>query len=483
MAASHDNDPRSTVSISRIVSVLPKLVQPQRVLTLSNLDRQCPTLMHLVFFYNNLSHQALEDLSLNSVFSKLKSGLEETLTLWYPGAGRLRPNQGDGKLNLWCNNHGAVLAEAETSIRISQLGNLSEYKEFFEKLVYKPDFDGNFSNMPLIVAQVTKFGCGGYSIGIGTSHSLFDGPATYEFLSAWASNSEIVKGRSRSDVVPKPVHERGILLSGSLHQATKGTKNFPSNSGLNIAKKGSAMAIDHLYQLIMQTASGQKGFPLEIGGPSDQRKCVLKTYHISGAMIEDLKRKHFPMKRGSLPFSTFEVLAAHLWKARTKALQVRKERVMCLQFAVDIRSKTSPPLAKAFTGNAYVLASVMMAAWEVEETSHEAIVEKIREAKNSVNHDYVKAYVEALDAPQQGNSLPPLMELTLVSDWTRMPFHAVQFFPGKATYACPLLTPMPQVAYFMQSPLDDSAVDVRIGFETATDVVSAFTECFFTIHR
>ena len=156
MAAPHDDDPRNMVSISRIVSVHPKLVQPQRVLTLSNLDRQCPNLMQLVFFYNNLPHQTLKDLSLNSVFSNLKSGLEETLTLWYPSAGRLGTNQSDGKLNLWCNNQGAVLAEAETCVKISQLGNLSEYNEFFEKLVYKPAFDGNFSNMPLIVAQVRQ---------------------------------------------------------------------------------------------------------------------------------------------------------------------------------------------------------------------------------------------------------------------------------------------------------------------------------------
>ena len=151
MAAPHENDGR--VSISRVVSVHPKLQQPQRLLNLSNLDRQCPILMHLVFFYHT-SQQTLKDLSLNSVFNSLKSGLEETLTVWYPGAGRLRPNQSDGKLNLWCNNQGTILVAAETPVKISQLGDLSQYSEFLEKLVYKPDFDGNFSNMPLIVAQV-----------------------------------------------------------------------------------------------------------------------------------------------------------------------------------------------------------------------------------------------------------------------------------------------------------------------------------------
>ena len=136
-----------------------------------------------------------------------------------------------------------------------------------------------------------------------------------------------------------------------------------------------------------------------------------------------------------------------------------------------------PPLPKGFSGNAYVLASVMMSVGELEQASHEGIIEKIREAKNAVNHNYVKAYIEALELGPQA-SLPPLKELTLVSDWTRMPFHNIEFFHGKAAYACPLATPIPQVAYFMQSPIDNGGVDMRIGLEAET--ISAFTECFLS---
>lgn len=148
--------------------------------------------------------------------------------------------------------------------------------------------------------------------------------------------------------------------------------------------------------------------------------------------------------------------------------------MVCLQFAVDTRNKMVPPLPKGFTGNAYVLASIMMSMGELEHASYEGIIEKIREAKNSVNHDYVRGYIEALEGPQ--GSLPPLKELTLVSDWTRMPFHNIEFFHGKAAYACPLATPIPQVAYFMQSPTDNGGVDVRIGIEAET--LDAFTDCF-----
>lgn len=150
------NSGPNMVSLSRVVPVYPKQVQPhERVLSLSNLDRQCPILMYLVLFYKPC--QGLKDyLCVNdSVIRRLKSGLEETLSLWYPAAGRLRASQSDGKLNLWCNNEGAIMVEAHTHLTLDQLGDLSHYNQFFENLVYKPPFHPDFSNMPLVVAQVT----------------------------------------------------------------------------------------------------------------------------------------------------------------------------------------------------------------------------------------------------------------------------------------------------------------------------------------
>lgn len=142
----------SVVSVTKRVCVYPKTLRPQHLLSLSNLDRQCPILMYLVFFYS--PSLALKNLSISTVFSSLKSSLEETLSAWYPAAGRLSSNPSDGKLDLWCNNAGAILVEAVTEVRISELGDLSQYKEFHEKLVFKPAFHGNFSDMPLLVAQV-----------------------------------------------------------------------------------------------------------------------------------------------------------------------------------------------------------------------------------------------------------------------------------------------------------------------------------------
>ncbi|KAJ6924869.1 hypothetical protein NC652_017976 [Populus alba x Populus x berolinensis] len=82
---------------------------------------------------------------------------------------------------------------------------------------------------------------------------------------------------------------------------------------------------------------------------------------------------------------------------------------------MDIRNKMMPPLSKGFSGSAYVLISVALTAGELEEGSHEAQIEKIKEAKNSVN----------------------------ISDWTRMPFHKVDFLHGDAACASPLVTSNP----------------------------------------
>ncbi|XP_073111680.1 brassinosteroid-related acyltransferase 1-like [Elaeis guineensis] len=149
-------------------------------------------------------------------------------------------------------------------------------------------------------------------------------------------------------------------------------------------------------------------------------------------------------------------------KARTKALGIQKDRIVCLQFAVDTRTRMDPPLPKEFTGNAYVLSSISCTSGELERESMATIIEKIKEAKQAVTNDYyVGAYLEALEAPQ--GVLPPLPELTMVSDWTRTPYHKVDFGIGDAVYVSPLASPFQQVAYFMQSPIDGGGIDVRIG--------------------
>ncbi|KAL7112365.1 hypothetical protein ACP275_05G147400 [Erythranthe tilingii] len=457
------------VSITKSISVYPKLVSddPPKILTLSNLDRQCPSLMYMVFFYKSIDNGH----SIDSVSSRLESSLEATLSTWYPAAGRLSFSDGDdGKLllNILCNNAGAILVQAVTQVKISDLGDLSVYNDFFENLVFKPatTTDGNITEMPLLVAQVTKFECGGYSIGMGSSHSVFDGISAFEFFKAWARESQLGGSKGGGHKAEAVVHERGkaLLLMQNIEINPHSTI---SNNNIN------PTAIHHLYQLINQ----KQQQALLITSDDDQETnnntddLVFKTFRVSSAMIQSLRDKAAfggdnPQKTDKLlSCSSFQLLAAHLWKVRTKALGVERERKVCLQFAVDIRKKMVPQLPKGFSGNGYVLASIITTAGELEEQSHRYIIERINETKNSINEEYVKAYIKALQAQEKGttSTLPPLPELTVVSDWTRIPFHTVDFFGEEAVYASPLIPPVPHVAYFMQNPIHTGAVDLRIG--------------------
>ncbi|KAL0739309.1 hypothetical protein Bca4012_015519 [Brassica carinata] len=423
----------------------------KKLITLSPLDRQCPLLMYLVFFYKKTTTRAFD-----SVLSNLKLGLEETLSVWYTAAGRLCLDGSGCKLNLRCNGGGAIMVEAvATGVKLSELGDLTQYNEFYETLVYKPSFDGDFSAMPLVVGQVTKFACGGYSIGIGTSHSLFDGISAYEFLRAWALNShnhDKSNGKitnKKDNLTIKPVHDRGNLLV-----------NCNANRSRDAIQVTKAAAIYHLYQLIKQTmmTHQEQNHNFELG---DSGNFVIKTFDLNGEAIETMMKK----SPEGFSCSSFEFLAAHLWKARTRALRLRKEAMVCLQFAVDIRKRTVPPLPEGYSGNAYVLASVASTAGELlEELTLESIVNKIREAKKSIDQDYINAYMEALGGGEQRNdgNLPPIKELTLISDWSKMPFHNVGFGNGgePADYVAPLCPPVPQVAYFMKNPKDARGVIV-----------------------
>lgn len=150
--------------------------------------------------------------------------------------------------------------------------------------------------------------------------------------------------------------------------------------------------------------------------------------------------------------------------------------MVCLQFAVDARNKLMPPLPKGFSGNAFVLASVALTAKQLEEESYKTIIEMIRNAKSRVDNDYISAYQQGLEGPQA--SLPPLKELTVVSDWTRMPFHKIEFLHGVAAYASPLKPPILEVAYFLQSPTDSQSIDVQVPLLSHT--LDAFSSYFLT---
>ncbi|CAK9174784.1 unnamed protein product [Ilex paraguariensis] len=134
---------------------------------------------------------------------------------------------------------------------------------------------------------------------------------------------------------------------------------------------------------------------------------------------------------------------------------------ICLQFPVDSRRRIQPPLGEKFTGNAFVLASVSCLAKDLlEEPLHTTIL-KIQAAKAVIIDEYIKLYAKALESTDK--FFPSMRELTIVTDWLKFPFHALNFGWGKVSSAALLATPVPKTAFLMLNLEEPDGYLVRMG--------------------
>ncbi|XP_039169734.1 spermidine hydroxycinnamoyl transferase-like [Eucalyptus grandis] len=112
-----------------------------------------------------------------------------------------------GKLVVDCQKKlGVPFVEAISNRDIESLGDTRVlYSDVLGKLIYKDPTEDIPEVAPLLTAQVTKFRCGGFTIGIAIDHCMVDGGSTMDFMNTWA---KIARGKPLSLV---PSHDRIIL--------------------------------------------------------------------------------------------------------------------------------------------------------------------------------------------------------------------------------------------------------------------------------
>ncbi|PON46288.1 Transferase [Trema orientale] len=413
---------------------------------------------------------------------RVKRGLERVLVTWFPAAGRLRINEGTGKLEIDCNNEGALLTIAETFSKLEELGNLHEYKTCYEELVPQlPQNSENISHNPLVAVQITKFSCGGISIGFGGSHALFDGFGAFKFLACWA---HISSGKDETELIT-PNHSRQRLLNTI--STTSGTPTssstdclFGAGSSSSIYKQEHVAGIQDLYGIPMRAmASDDRCWESELAkfGQIESQGLRLVTLCMEKEAVETWKG--LAVQSGKLyKCSTFDVLCAHVWKARVRALSLEPNTNICLQFPINSRNRLQPPLGDNFTGNAFVLASASCLAKDLTEESLEITIRRIQAAKDLVANEYIKLYVKALENSSD-KFFPSMRELTIVTDWLKFPFGALDFGWGKVLCGAALLgTPVPEAVFLMPNLEEPGNFLARagIGEQHISDFITNFND-------
>ncbi|KAJ4846977.1 hypothetical protein Tsubulata_019979 [Turnera subulata] len=176
--------------------ITPSSPTPQHLqsLKISYLDQLAPPFYVPRLFCYLPSNEEQGSLNTGEKSEQLQNSLSETLTLFYPLAGRYIKD----KLLVDCNDKGAEYLEAQVGCSLSQLlreGRIELQSEWLYQLVPNPE---ESDTTPLVMIQFNMFECGGVAVGVSVAHRVADGSAVFTFIDSWAKISRMGIGNIQS---------------------------------------------------------------------------------------------------------------------------------------------------------------------------------------------------------------------------------------------------------------------------------------------
>ncbi|CAL5066670.1 unnamed protein product [Urochloa decumbens] len=324
----------------------------------------------------------------------VRHALGEALVPYYPLAGRLREVEGR-KLVVDCTGEGVLFVEADAGVRLAELeaAGLTPPFPCMDQLLFDVDGSDGVLTCPLLLIQVTRLLCGGFVFALRLNHTMCDAAGIVQFMSAVG---ELARGLPAPTVTP--VWSRELLNARSPPRPS-----FPH----------------HEYDPVPPTP-----FP----PPGDM---VTRTFTFVPADIAAIK------KGGGKATTTFEALAALIWRARTAALEIPAGEDARLAFPADVRRARGLGLPAGYYGNACVYPTAVADAGALRGGSLGDAVELVREAKKPVAAaaEYARSTADLLAL--RGRPLLALGNLFIVSDNRRAGFGGVDFGWGQPAYGGP----------------------------------------------
>ncbi|KAB1203558.1 Vinorine synthase [Morella rubra] len=270
----------------------------------------------------------------------LKESLSETLTRFYPLAGKIIDN-----LSIDCNDEGVDYLEARVHCHLADCLNQPNLEYLLKFLPHEASWTEASAGDHVAMVQVNSFACGGIAIGVLVNHIIVDGTALSVFLKGWTSTCR----KGCETVCPN-------FDAPSIFKLNKAA--FPTDTILAILVKS--------FQVIKRTT----------------RRVVF-----DASAIASLKAK---ASSSSVPNPTrVEVVTAFLWKCISAAFQAKSgiKRPTLITHTVNLRSRSIPPFKESSMGNIVWSAGALC---ESEEAALPYRVSKIREAITKINADLVK---------------------------------------------------------------------------------------------
>lgn len=204
--ASEDNSSSLVVEKSEVVLVKPLKPTPDVSLSLSTIDNDpfMEIIMKTICVYAPMPY--LEDQDNKDPASLLRDALSRTLFYYYPLAGKLHRKSEDSRLQLDCKaEDGVPFIRATATCTLASLNNLDSAGDAAYQLVPCYDPVTGCEGYDPLAFQITKFACGGITIGMAHSHSVCDGVGVAQFFRTMI---ELASGKTEPSVIPVWDRER-----------------------------------------------------------------------------------------------------------------------------------------------------------------------------------------------------------------------------------------------------------------------------------
>ncbi|KAK9667944.1 hypothetical protein RND81_13G022600 [Saponaria officinalis] len=394
---------------TQIVKPSSPTLRNKNSLTLSFLDQSFPavTLPALIVYTNSAPVDTV---------TNLKTSLSETLTTFYPLAGRC-----ENLDTVSCNDEGVPYRETRVNCRVTDLLNSPKKLDLFVKFL--PPIDlfsfGNcpVSDFPPLSFQVNLFECGGIVIGCYFFHKLLDASSLACFFNNWAA----VASKRYSDLVHPDFSATVTTFPPPLKVMEVELAPPPAEGG---GDKGGSTNLSALWHSLKSI------------------KVVGKNFIFTRPRINKLKSM---AATDTLPNPTgFEAVAGFLWHHIATSANPKTEDSVptVLSFSANIRSRTNPKLPKSSMGNLIVdihacSKNCIDFPDNVREI-HSAIQTVQKKVEEMQGENGVKAFLAEREAGFRGYVDDINVANYTLSSWCKLGFDGVDFGFGKPSKVIPV---------------------------------------------
>lgn len=408
-------------------AVYPAESTPRRSMFLSNIDQTLVSAVATITFFPACAHMAFDE-----IVQRYVDSLGKLLVHYDFVAGRLTLNEEEDRLEIDCNGAGVFFGVGTSDLTMEELKDIKFPNPAFRQLILQ-DYVSNshLQDLPLLTLQATRFKCGGFAVGAGLNHCLFDGISSFDFTVNLAS---FIKGES---LEVTPSLDRTILKARVPprieHNHLEYTKLCDIPRGLTAFR-----------------GRGGSGAPAEsepIKIPP-RPKLLLKLFPVSVEMLHRLKEK--AMEDGKIKKCTsFEVVTAHLWRARSLALEMPSDEISTVLFPVEFRARMEPPLPREYAGNAVVPGYARATVKELRDEPFSTLVHKVQQGLSRIGNDYVRSMIDWLEVHK---GIPCAVNSFSVVAWWRLGLEDAEYPWGNPLHLSPVISHSAELVLLLPNP-------------------------------